>query len=153
MSQRIRVSGPTQPRIETHGKVQPHVDAAQVAAALGGERIEGQIDGNPSPVTLYALRSELLRRRQSSGGRPGIRDARQRVKIPLSDQDWMELEELAGELSAAGFSPSPGQIASVLLHAAIQSVRQREGEKPNQEKLVEAIARQLAASDLAEHRE
>jgi len=129
MSQRITTTGNAQPRIHTTGNGQPRIDHAQVAAALGAEPVEGTIQGNPGVVALYALRSELLRCRQSNGGRPGIAGTSQRLKIPLSDQDWTELEGLADQLSETGFAPSPGQIASVLLHAAIQSVKEQTGEK------------------------
>ncbi len=152
MSQPIKITGSAQPRIRTTGESQPRVDAAQVAAALGAEPLEGTIEGNPGPMTLYALRSELMRRRHSSGGRPGITGTSQRVKIPLSNQDWTELEGLADQLAGVGFSPSPGQIASILLHAAIQSVKQQAGEKTSEGTLVEAIARELAASAAVEQR-
>jgi hypothetical protein len=152
MSQRITTTGNTQPRIRTTGNAQPRIDHAQVAAALGAERVEGTIEGNPGVVALYALRSELLRCRQSSGGRPGIAGTSQRLKIPLSDHDWTELEGLAGQLAEAGFAPSPGQIASVLLHAAIQSVKEQTGGKQDEQKLVEAIARRLVVSGVADQR-
>jgi hypothetical protein len=152
MSQRITTTGTAQPRIRATGNGQPHIDHAQVAAALGAEPVEGNIQGNPGVVALYALRSELLRCRQSNGGRPGIAGTSQRLKIPLSDQDWTELEGLADQLSEEGFAPSAGQIASVLLHAAIQSVKEQSGGKQDEQKLVEAIARRLVASGAADQR-
>jgi hypothetical protein len=146
MSQPIRVTGSTQPRIQITGSVQPRIEAEQVAATLGGEPLKDQIDGNSSPMMLYALRTELFRRWRSHAKMPQAEDTNPRVKIPLSAEDWTELEELAGELAAAGFSPTPGEVATVLLHAAIRSVRQLDATKQDSEKLVEAIARQLAAS-------
>jgi hypothetical protein len=50
------------------------------------------------------------------------------------------------------YSNSPGQIASVLLHAAIQSVKEQSGGKQDEQKLVEAIARRLVASGVADQR-
>lgn len=152
MSKHIKITGSPQTRIRTAGDGQSRVDVAQVAAALGAEPLPGSIEGNPGPMTLYALRSELLRRRLSSGGRPGITGTSQRLKIPLSNQDWTELEGLAGELAGAAFSPSPGQIASVLLHVAIQSVKRQAGEMQSEGKLAEAIARELVASASLEQR-
>ncbi len=150
MNQRLQVTGTSQPILQITGNAQPRIDASQVAAALGGEPITARIDGNPASVTLYALRAELFRRRQSGGGRPRIEGTNQRVKIPLSDQDWTELEKLAGELTSAGFSPSPGQIASVLLHAAIQSIRHDDPTKKGEEKLIQTIAQQLNAASSTE---
>jgi hypothetical protein len=54
--------------------------------------------------------------------RPGIAGTSFRAKIPLGEQEWQRLEALAESLSAEGFSPSPGQVASVLLSIALRSV-------------------------------
>jgi hypothetical protein len=81
-----------------------------------------RIEGQPGPITFYALRQELLRRRQSSGGRPGIEGTSFRAKIPVGEPDWQRLEALAASLSAHGFAPSAGQVASVLLSIALQAV-------------------------------
>jgi hypothetical protein len=134
------------------GSGQPRIDPAQVAAALGGEPAEGTKQGSPGVVALYALRSELLRCRQSNGGRPGIAGTSHRLKIPLTERDWTVLEGLADRLAETGFAPSPGQIASVLLHAAIESVGQQSGEKDNVGNLVEEVARGLLASGVADPR-
>src|SRR5437660_139794 len=115
MTKPIRSTEPTVSRIgDTEAPVR-RLDPQAVAAALGAEPCPERIQGQPGPVTLYALRQELLRRRQSSGGRPGIEGASFRAKIPVNDQDWRRLDALAAALSAEGFSPSPGQVASVLL--------------------------------------
>jgi hypothetical protein len=133
----------TQPRITVTGKTQRRIDPAEVAAALGAEPVPGEIQGNPGPVALYALRAEILRRRHSTGGRPGIEGASERVKIPLSEDDWHRLEQIAASMSASGFSPSPAQVASVLLSAAIQSVQEPAKSDAANRPLLEAIAQRL----------
>jgi hypothetical protein len=105
----------------THAGVR-RIDAKVVADALGGELSPERIEGQPGPITRYALRQELLQRRQSRGGRPGIEGTSFRAKIPVEDEDWQRLEALATLVSAEGFSPSPGQVASVLLALALRSV-------------------------------
>jgi hypothetical protein len=77
-------------------------------------------------MTLYALRAEMMRRLVSHGGRPRVEGTDQRVKIPISDQDWHALESLATSLAAKGFTPSAGQVASVLLNMALQTVACRQ---------------------------
>ena len=94
-------------------------------------------------MTLYALRTELYRRRVSSGGRPGIAGTDQRVKIPVSDQDWTQLEELASTLGSASSSPSAGQVASVLLSLALESVK--ENPQINGAPLVQKLAEKAAS--------
>ena len=51
-------------------------------------------------------------------------DADVRAKIPLAEQDWARLERIADSLSTEGFSPSAGQVASLLLSAALRSVEE-----------------------------
>jgi hypothetical protein len=138
MAKKLPGPGSTQRRVQLTGSAQRRIDPAEVAAALGAERAAGEAKGNPGPVVLYALRSEIMRRRQSKGGRPGIEGSPQRVKIPLGSQDWQKLEELAAAMTTPGFCPSPGQVASVLLSLAIRSVEQNGGPNP----LAEALAHQ-----------
>ena len=101
------------------------LDPAAVAAALGGEPCP-EIDKTGAllgPITLYAVRMELFRRLQSRGGQSDLEGNNLRAKIPLSDQDWHKLEELAVQIaSLTGLSPSPGQVGSVLLSLALWSV-------------------------------
>src|SRR5712671_789582 len=100
MTKRIQGSEPTVKRIEPHERVVRRLDRSEVANALGGELCVEGFKGQPGPVTLYALRQELLRRRQSSGGRPGIVGTSFRAKIPVGERDWRRLEALAATLSA-----------------------------------------------------
>jgi hypothetical protein len=121
MSKPIRVVESTVRPIRVVESTVRRIDPAKVAAALGAEPTGDRVPA-AGPVTLYALRTELYRRRQSSGGRPGIAGTDQRVKIPVSDQDWARLEALASELSGPGSSPSAGQVASILLSLALDTV-------------------------------
>jgi hypothetical protein len=146
MSKRIRASEPTVQPIRTGEPTVRRLDPQAVAAALGAEASPEQIEGRPGPLTLYALRQELLRRRQSSGGRPGIEGTNFRAKIPVGDHDWQRLEALASSLSAEGFSPSAGQVASVLLSITLRSLTPEiEDETPNEARHTAALARELAA--------
>src|SRR5689334_3810444 len=124
MNKRIKASEPTVKRIQTSEPSVRRLDPQTVAEALGGEAVPGQVEGRPGPLTLHVLREELLRRRQSSGGRPGLEGTNLRPKVLLNDQDWSRLEELAAALSAEGAKPSAGQVASVLLSLALRSVAQ-----------------------------
>ena len=110
-----------------------------------------RLEGSPGPITLYALRQELLGRRQSSGGRPRIEGTSFRAKIPLGERDWQRLETLAATLSAEGFSPSAGQVGSVLLSLALRSLTT---DLPSSEReqagYTAALAKELAARLAAE---
>jgi hypothetical protein len=122
MTKRIHVTDPTVSRIRgTEGPL-PRVDPQAVADALGAEPDREPLGQNPGPLTFFALRSELFRRLQSRGGRPGLEGTTFRAKIPLDQQEWKRLETLAASFSDEGFSPSPGQVASVLLSLALRTV-------------------------------
>jgi hypothetical protein len=152
MAKRIHTAEPTVKRIRTSEPVVRRLDPQAVAEALGGEPCPERIEGRqPGPVTLYALRQELLRRRQSSGGRPGIEGTSFRAKIPVGDQDWHRLEALAAALSAEGFAPSAGQVASVLLSLALRSVTTDPAvTAPTPAGTTAALAKELAARLAAE---
>jgi hypothetical protein len=140
MAKQIRPTEPTVRRLRPGEPAVPRLDPDRVAAALGAEPCPERLTGPSGPITLYALRSELLRRRHSSGGRPGLEGTSLRAKIPLPEQDWARLEELAASLSTEGFAPSAGQVASVVLSLALRSLAD---EPPGQ--VAARLARELTA--------
>jgi hypothetical protein len=146
MTKRIRTTTTTVPRIRATEAPVQRIDPQAVAAALGAEPGPEHIEGQPGPFTLYALRQELLRRRHSSGGRPGIEGTSFRAKIPLAEPDWQRLESLAAALTAEGFAPSPGQVGSVLLSIALRSLTQgRSAAEDEGTGYTAALAKELAA--------
>src|SRR5882672_8565127 len=102
MTKRIQTVEPTVTRIQPSETTIRAIDAGAVAKALGGEPCLEQLVGRLGPITLFALRSELVRRRQSGGGRTGIESADLRAKIPMAEQDWARLETIAASLSTEG---------------------------------------------------
>lgn len=122
MNKRIRVAGQEFKRIRDISEVIPRIEPDQIAKALGAEPARKSLEEILAPITLQAVREELFKRLQSSGGRPALADTNRRPKIPLSDVDWNTLEQLATSLSSAGFAPSAGQVASVLLTMSLNLV-------------------------------
>src|SRR5947209_11976355 len=102
MAKRLRDIGPAEPLIRDTGPVEPRLDPKVVAAALGAEPTGVTLEGALSPLTLMVVRQELVRRLQSSGGRPALKGTTRRPKIPLSDAEWSELEALAAAVAAPG---------------------------------------------------
>ncbi|MBA4068032.1 MAG: hypothetical protein C0501_30870 [Isosphaera sp.] len=115
----IRVKESTQPKMLIKPSTQPKLDPAEVAKALGAKPAGTKVEGAGSPLSLFALRQELFRRLQSTGGRPGLPDADKVAKVPVSAAQWERLEEMAAAVSEPGFSPSAGQVANVLLAWAL----------------------------------
>ena len=125
MTRKIKPSGATLPPIRDTSATLARVDPDKVREALGAENTAEQPAGPLGPVTLFALREELLKRLQSSGGRPALEGVTRRAKVPLNDQDWLLLEELAAAVASPGFAPSAGQVASILLTLSLHSVASR----------------------------
>ena len=124
MITRIRSTSPTEPIIRNTSPTEPRLDPRLVAKALGAEVTGVRLEKALAPITLAVVRAELFRRLRTSGGRPGLSDTSRRNKIPLSDQQWAELEKLAAMLATDELSPSAGQVASVLLSSALRCVKE-----------------------------
>jgi hypothetical protein len=122
MAKTIRTTEKTLRPIRDTGSSLPRIDPAQVREALGAEESAAELAQALAPVTLFGVREELVRRLQSGGGRPALTGTTRRAKIPLSDEQWQRLEELAAAIAAPGFAPSGGQVASVLLSLSLQAL-------------------------------
>jgi hypothetical protein len=122
MTKRIYTTEPTVKRIRDRSTTFPRVEPNDVAAALGAVPTADRLHDVLGPITLFAVREELVKRLQSSGGRPALAGATRRAKIPVGDQDWLELEKLAAAIASAGFAPTAGQVASVLLTLSVRTV-------------------------------
>jgi hypothetical protein len=118
----LRVKDSTVPKIVVKPSTMPKLDPAEVARALGATPTPAAVGGPKGPITLFAVRQELYRRLQSSGGRPGLPDADKVAKVPVSAAQWKRLEEMAEAVARPGFSPSAGQVANVLLAWALDSL-------------------------------
>lgn len=129
MTKRIRNTGATYRRIVDTSATLPRIDPKIVAEALGAEPTGIKVKVSIGPITRFAVQQELFRRLRSSGGRPGLSDVSMRAKIPVSEQQWTKLEELAAGMGESGFTPSAGQVASVLLSLAIESANSKSDKK------------------------
>lgn len=120
---RINDTGRTLGRVRDTAKALSAVDMSQVSAALGAHEVQVSRTIPREAVLLGTLRSELLPRLKSSGGRPGLRGATRRQKIPVEPADWVRLNRAARRLSRAwGRSLTPGQLASQLLRQKLREL-------------------------------
>lgn len=95
------------------------VSAETVAKALGAEVVGKSPRAPLTPLGLIALGEKLSRMIKSTGGRPALEGFTERQKIPLQEGDWQRLKKLVKAMTGENSKPTPGQLASVLLHEAI----------------------------------
>jgi hypothetical protein len=116
---RLVVSDRPKPQLEIS---EPHtrrrITPEEIEKGLGAERA-GIVPSGGSPISGYAVRQELFRRLRSTGGRPALDGANLRPKIPMRQLQWKKLAALAERVESDGFHPSPAQLASIILDAAI----------------------------------
>lgn len=121
MATRIKTTGKKGPRVKVTSPRGKRVPPEQVAEALGADKVHGRVRAQ-SPDTLAVVRQELLRRLSSSGGRPSLEGTSRRQKIPLDDEDWERLRQIADAIRDDEVRPTAGQVASVLLHRTLSGL-------------------------------
>jgi hypothetical protein len=142
MTKKIRLTDRPLRRIRDTGPCLPRLDPAEVAKALGAEPTGVRVEKPLGPLVLFAVRQELFRRLQSSGDQTELNGATHRPTIPLNDQEWAKLEELAAAISSPSFTPSAAQVASVLLTLSLQAVGSES--RPSGSSLLRELAAKVA---------
>lgn len=143
MARKLRVVGTAAKVIRDTSVPRPLVSRSLVAATLGAEATDTGTTGNPTPPKLLALRSELVARLRSSGGRPAPVRSSRRTMISLDEEDWANLEELTAAVADTEFKPSTWQVASVLLALSVKSAISQLEPLPEVTSL--PLAREIAA--------
>jgi len=125
MTRRIKTSSKPLSSVRTISRRAPSIDKTTVAKALGVEDLsETDAELRGSPPSLFALRQELCERFRSTGGHRSLEGATRHQNISLSDEDWERLQKLAELSQSEGVYPTPGQVAGVLLHQALEMLDQ-----------------------------
>lgn len=122
MSFRLKDKSKKLPKVCDTGQHQSRIEPEVVVKGLGAEMTGTTISVRTSPPSLFALREELARRLISTGGRKRLEGTTRRQKIPLQDDDWERLKELAKQVENNDIHPTAGQVASVLLRQVLQTI-------------------------------
>ncbi len=141
MAKRIRDTSRASRHIQDTSTSLEHLDPSRIREALGAEPSGTHTSSGGSPIGFYALRERLLSELVSSGGRPGRREVVQRRKIPMTEEEWNTLKEVAEMMKTAGVNAAPGQVAGVLLRQGIEQLQRERDE------ITEAEARDEGALD------
>jgi hypothetical protein len=68
------------------------------------------------------VRAQLRELLTSRGGRPGLRHATLRQRVPMRPEDWAVCVEIARQLADEKFAPTPSHVAAVLITARLQEI-------------------------------
>jgi hypothetical protein len=98
------------------------IPAQEVIAALGGRSLTMKAGDAQAPVTLLAIRDALMERLRSTGGRPALAGDGSRQRVQVSANDWRRIADIADHVEVGRHKPSPAQVASVLIHLALERV-------------------------------
>ena len=128
MAKRIRDTSRALRRIKDISTSLEQLDPSRIGEALGAKPSGTQTSAGGSPIGFYALRERLLSELVSSGGRPGRRGVVQRRKIPVTEEEWNTLKEVAEMMKTAGVNAAAGQIAGVLLRQGIEQLQRERDE-------------------------
>jgi hypothetical protein len=123
VTKRIKVTTPRTRAVRSTSRTARRIEPKFVADRLEAERTGLELGLTSAPHALLSLRRTLLAALRSSGGRPGLKGAARRQKIPMMDADWRELEKIAQSLQASGLNATAGQVAGQLLHDAITGLK------------------------------
>jgi len=98
-------------------------DRERIAKALGASRVvEVQTTSHQGPLGLLSLREEIVRRLQSTGGRPTDPDWTERRCVPFKQEIWEGLFRLSKEMSTDGRKVTPAQVAAMLVELELAKV-------------------------------
>ena len=126
MITRIKDTGRTLGRIRDTGKTLPPLDPKNLQKALGASEVVVTRRVPRHVRSMTELKSEILDRLRSRGGRPALHGATQRQKIPLRPAEWRKLVRLARRFSReAGRAITPAQIAGQLLSSKLHELEAR----------------------------
>ena len=122
MAERIRGASRALPRVTNSSATLARLDGDQIAEALGAESTGIEAPHGATPVSYFGLRERLFAELVSTGGRPGRRDAVRRRKIPVTEEEWARLRQIADVMGSSGLNAAPGQIASILLRQRLEQL-------------------------------
>jgi hypothetical protein len=74
------------------------------------------------PVTFTAVIQSAAQSIKSKGGRPGRVEETLRKKVPLTENEWKDLEVVSHTFQQLGVSISTGQVASLLIGDALHKL-------------------------------
>lgn len=112
-------------RIKALPKQAPSLSHTEIASKFGAVFVGETKDKHNAIWTLAFIGKQLADRLRSTGGRPSLAGAGPKRKIPVDDDDWRRIQEISGVFKKV----APSQVASIILHSALEKFSEDELEK------------------------
>jgi len=104
----------------------PGIPAASVIAAFRGRPLGMNVGEDIAPTALLTIRDALMQRLRTTGGRPALSGDGPRQRVQVSAEDWQTIVDIASHLDVGRHRASPAQVASVLIHLALERIPEGE---------------------------
>ena len=104
----------------------PPIAVADVMTALGGRPLGLTSGDDNAPFALLTIRDALMRRLRTTGGRPALSGDGPRQRVQVSAENWQAITDIASHVAVGRHKASPAQVASVLIHLALERIPQGE---------------------------
>jgi hypothetical protein len=104
----------------------PPIAVADMMTALGGRPLGTKSGDDKAPVALLTIRDALMQRLRTTGGRPALSGDGPRQRVQVSAEDWQTIVDIASHVAVGRHKASPAQVASVLIHLALERIPQDE---------------------------
>jgi len=120
-SKRTRIATPKVKKVIDISTKPLIVSGSEVAKALGAEPTGHQMPVHTPPDAQLSLFEAIANEVVSSGGRPGRKGDTERKKIPLTKEEWAQLQALADDCNEYGVSVSPAQLGGLLVREGLRA--------------------------------
>jgi len=120
------IAGSARHRLVDVSHKPPPIAVAGVTTALGGRPLGRNTGDDKAPVALLTIRDALMQRLRTTGGRPALSGDGPRQRVQVSAEDWQAITDIASHVVVGRHKASPAQVASVLIHLALERIPQRE---------------------------
>jgi hypothetical protein len=104
----------------------PPLAGADVMTAFEARPPGMKLGDDKAPLALLTIRDALMQRLRTTGGRPALSGDGARQRVQVSAEDWQAIVDIANHVDVGRHKASPAQVASVLLHLALERISQGE---------------------------
>jgi hypothetical protein len=122
-SRKVKIAKPKVKKVRDVSTKPAIVSPQEIAAALGAEPLGIKVPtGSPPDLHLHLFKS-ITEEIVSSGGRPARKGNTERKKIPLTQGEWAQLQDMADSFASYGKSISPAQLGGLIVSEGLRHYR------------------------------